>query len=104
MTQPSTPTIPDQATNHTVHDELWGLIRKARESAFNLSVEDFATLIGATVEEVANLEAGQPGVDAHVLMRAIAVIGADQSVVAVIRQRVAMLEVASIPVEFPKVN
>lgn len=104
MTQPNIPSSPLTASAHAAHNELWCLIRKARENALNLRVEDFATLIGATAEEVTRLEAGQPGVDAHVLMRAISLIGADQSMVSVIRQRVAMLEVASIPVEFPRVD
>lgn len=104
MTPPSTPTILDRESISTAPEELWGLIRKARESAFSMSVDDFASLIGATAEEVLALEAGLPGVDAHVLMRAISAIGADQSVVTALRQRVAMLEVANIPVEFPKVG
>jgi len=83
------------------YSEFGAVLRHAREVVWRESTEAFAARVGCTADEVELLEAGFPGVDAMVLMRAVAELGADMSMLTALKQRVAMLEVASHPVNFP---
>lgn len=81
--------------------ELGQLIKRARKGSLGLSREVFAARIGCSAVTLDSLEDGAAGVGVGLVMAALAAIGADARVVATVSSHVAMLEIASKPIDFP---